>query len=194
MLGFASLFGGGSLEEARSWFEQALPLYRELGDLGALVVMTLTPLTTAALRQHDLDAAEEYASESVELSRGTGWEASALVCYGEVLIEEGDLDGAEAAELRGLRVALEAGLEHWFRPALRDLAHVAVERSQFVLATTLAAASRRNLPAYFLDPSVYEPIEELCRGALGDARYDQLVRQADAMAHDELVGLVDGGD
>jgi predicted ATPase/DNA-binding SARP family transcriptional activator len=190
MLGFASLFGGGSLADARSSFEQALPLYRELGDLGALVVMTLTPLTAAALRQHDLDAAEEYATESVQLASGTGWEASALVCYGQVLIEEGDLDGAEAAELRGLRVALEAGLEHWFRPALRDLAHIAAKRRQFVLATTLAAASRRNMPAYFLDPSIYEPLEELCRGALGDARFDQLVEQADTMTHNELVGLV----
>jgi hypothetical protein len=152
--------------------------------------MTLTPLTAAALRQHDLDAAEEYATESVELSRETGWEASALVCYGQVLIDEGDLDGAEAAELRGLRVALEAGLEHWFRPALRDLAHVAAKRSQFVLATTLAAASRRNMPAYFLDPSIYEPIEKRCRDALGDARFDQLVEQADAMTHDELMSLV----
>lgn len=190
MLGFASLFGGGSLEDARSSFEQALPLYRELGDLGALVVMTLTPLTAAALRQHDLDAAEEYATESLELSSGTGWEASALVCYGQVLIAQGDLDGAEAAELRGLSVALEAGLENWFRPALRDLAHIAANRSQFVLATTLASASRRNLPAYFLDPGVYEPIEQRCRDALGDARFDQLAEQGDAMAHHELMSLV----
>ncbi|HZD86712.1 MAG TPA: BTAD domain-containing putative transcriptional regulator, partial [Gaiellaceae bacterium] len=190
VLGFASLFGGGSLEEARSWFERALPLYRELGDLGALVVMTLTPLTVAALRQHDLDAAEKYATESVELSRGTGWEASALVCYGQVLIEEGDFDGAEAAELRALRVALDVGLENWFRPALRELARVAAERNEVVLATTLAAASRRNMPAYFLDPSIYEPLEQQGRSALGDARFDQLVEQADAMTHDELVSLV----
>jgi predicted ATPase/DNA-binding SARP family transcriptional activator len=190
MLGFASLFGGGSLEDARGRFEQALPLYRELADLGALVVMTLTPLITAALRRHDLDAAEEYATESVELSSGTGWEASALVCYGQVLLAEGDLDGAEVAELRALRVALEAGLENWFRPALRDLAQIAAERGQFVLATTLVSASRRNMPAYFLDPSVYEPIAERCRAALGDARFEQLGEQADAITHHELMSLV----
>ena len=39
----------------------------------------------------DLPAAERYAMEAVEISSGTGWEASALVIYGEALAARGDL-------------------------------------------------------------------------------------------------------
>ena len=43
ILGNAALFAGGELAEARAWLEEAVPLYRELGDIGGLVTLTLTP-------------------------------------------------------------------------------------------------------------------------------------------------------
>jgi predicted ATPase/DNA-binding SARP family transcriptional activator len=193
-LGLASLVGGGSPEEARAWFEEALPLYRELGDLGDLVVMTLAPLTAAALRQNDLQAAERYASEALELASGTGWEAAALVCYSEVLTEQDDLEAAEAALVRALRIALRAGLENWFRMALRDLARTAAERDRSDDAALLLAASRHNMPAYGLDPNVYGPIEERCRHALGHDRFDELAAQGDAMTLDQLMNLAGADD
>ncbi len=66
----------------------------------------LAPLSTIVLKQGDVMAAERYAIEAVELSRGTGWEASALVVYGEALAARGDLASAEAATTRALSVAL----------------------------------------------------------------------------------------
>jgi tetratricopeptide (TPR) repeat protein len=190
-LGFASLFGGGTLAEARHRFEEAIPLYRELGDLGSLVVTVLTPLSTTVLRQGDLPAAERYAMEAVEASSGTGWEASALVIYGEALAARGDLEAADAATSRALRVALNAGLENWFRMALRDLARMAAARGGMEDAALLLGASRRNMPSYGLDPAIYGPLEEQCRDGLGVARFEALAKHGAELTHAQLLDLVD---
>ena len=89
-LGIATLLGGGSMVEARARLEEAVPLLRELGDRGSLVLMALAPLSDVARRQNDLEAAERYATEAVELAAGTGWEAQALVSFGWVLRALGD--------------------------------------------------------------------------------------------------------
>jgi tetratricopeptide (TPR) repeat protein len=190
-LGFAALFGGGSLAEARARFEAARPLHRELGNLGVLVVTVLTPLSTIALRQGDLPAAERYAMEAVELSSGTGWEASALVIYGQALAAMGDPDAADEAATRGLRIALGSGLENWFRMALRYLAETAAARGRLEDAAVLLGASRRNMPAYGLDPAVYGPLEKRCREGLGVDPCLRLVSQGEQMTHEQLVDFVE---
>ncbi len=188
-IGFSFLFGG-SPDEARPWFEEALPLYRELGDLGNLVATTLTPLTMAALLQKDLPAAERYVTEALEVASGTGWEASALDWYGEVLTALGDPEAAEAATVRAFGIALDSGLENWFRWALRNLTRAAAERDRYEDAAVLLAASRRNIPAYGLDPNIYGPVEGRCRDALGDDRFEELGARGEAMTHDQLMDLV----
>jgi predicted ATPase/DNA-binding SARP family transcriptional activator len=190
-LGFASLFGGGTLAEARAHFEEARPLHRELGNFGSLVVTVLTPLSTTVLRQGDLPSAERYAMEAVELSSGTGWEASALVIYGEALAARGDLDAADAASARAVGVALNAGLENWFRMALRERARIAAAHGDMETAALLLGASRRNMPSYGLDPAIYGPLEERCRAGLGSARFEALAEQGAGLTHDELTDMVD---
>jgi tetratricopeptide (TPR) repeat protein len=191
-LGFAALFGGPP-EQARAHFEEALPLYRELGDLCGLVMFTLAPLSAVALRQNDLQAAERYATEAVELAAGTGWQAAALVRYAAVLIEQDAPDAAEAAALRALGVALDAGLEIWFRQAVRELARVAAGDDRYDDAAVLLAASRRDMPAWGLDPAIYGPLAERCRDALGDDEYDRLAARGETMSHDELMTLAGAG-
>lgn len=193
VLGFASL-AGGAVTEARALLEEALPLDRELGDLGNLVIMALTPLTLAALAQGDLDAAERYAAEALEVGRGVGWEASALTCYAEVLSARKDPDAAEAAASRALRVAFETGLETMFRVASKSLARITAERGRYERAAVLLASSRRNMPWYGHDPAFYESVEQQCREALGDDRFEELAGRGRAINHDELLDFVGAGD
>jgi hypothetical protein len=129
--------------------------------------------------------------EAVEASTGTGWEASALVIYGEALAARGDLEAADAATSRALRVALNAGLENWFRMALRDLARMAAARGGMEDAALLLGASRRNMPSYGLDPAIYGPLEEQCRDALGVARFEALAKHGAELTHAQLLDLVD---
>jgi predicted ATPase/DNA-binding SARP family transcriptional activator len=187
-LGFAALFSGRP-GEARTYFEEALPLYQELGDLGGVVLFALAPLSAVALGQNDLESAERYATEAVELAAGTFWQAAALVRYAAVLIEQDAPDAARAAALRALGVALDAGLEIWFRQALRELARIAAGGDHYDDAALLLAASRRNNPMYGLDPAIYGPLEERCRDALGDDEFGRLAARGEATSHDELVTL-----
>ena len=187
-LGFAALFSGRP-GDARTHFEEALPLCRELGDLGGLVLLALAPLSEVALRQNDLQAAERYATEAVELAAGTGWQAMALVRYAAVLIAQEAPDAARAAALRALEVALDAGLEIWFRQALRELACTAADDDRCGDAALLLGASRRNNPYYGLDSAMHGPSEERCRNALGDDEFERLAARGEALSHDELMTL-----
>lgn len=189
-LGFASLFGGGTLAEARAMFEEARPLLYGLGSFGSLVVTVLAPLSTIVLKQGDVRAAERYAMEAVELSGGTGWQASAFVVYGEALAARGDLASADAATTRALSVALNAGLENWFRMALRDLAGTTAARGALEEAAVLLGAARRNLPAWGFDPEMWAPIEERCREGLGLDRFDRLSDEGFRLDHEEAIDRV----
>jgi hypothetical protein len=46
------------------------------------------------------------------------------------------------------------------------------------------------MPALLLDPLVLAPIEEECRDALGDHRFEELRERGSAMSHDELMDFV----
>jgi hypothetical protein len=185
LLGYATLLGG-SPEEALERFDECLPLFRGLGDVGSMVIMGMVPRCEAALRAGHLELAERYATEAVQASVGTAWEAAALVQDAIVLQARGDVAGAEVAARRGLSVALAAGLNQWVRVALRELARSAVRADRLVDAARLYGASRRGLPLPLLEPAVYGSIEARCREGLGDARFERLAAAGASMTESEL--------
>jgi tetratricopeptide (TPR) repeat protein len=185
VLSLVYLFGGGSLDDARRLAERAVALYRELDDTGSLVVMN--PLSVIALRQGDLVAAEKYALDAAAIAAGTGWEATALVNMGEVLLAKGDADGAGITLQRGLLRALDTGLENWFRIALRDLSRVAALNDEPRRAAVLLGASRRNMPQYGLDPDVYESVETACRKVLDEDAFSRATEEGYQMDHAQLL-------
>jgi predicted ATPase len=192
VLAFAEFFGTRNLEKARGLFEEALPIYRELGDLGSMVLMTLGPLCTLCLRMGDVDAAEEYGLEAVA-AVGGGWQASALACLGEVYVATGDPDKAEALERRAIAMALESGIELWFRISARNLALIAMHRGEFAPAARLHGASLQNMPQFGMDPAVYEPIESSVRQALGAHAFERLSEEGRRLGHQEILDIALGG-
>ena len=189
-LSFVHFIGGGSLDEARRLAEEALVLYRELGDVGSQVVMI--PLSAIAVKQGDLQAAERFATDTAAIGAGTGWEASALVNLAEVLFAKEDVDGAEATLRRGVVRAIDTGLENWFRIGLRDLARVAIVKDEPRRAALLLGASRRNMPHYGLDPAIYESVETECRKSLDEDAFSKATDDGYHMNHEQLLVLVVG--
>ena len=45
------------------------------------------------------------------------------------------------------------------------------------------------MPAFGLDPTIYEPIEALCRDALGDLAFELAVDEGRRMSHEQLFSL-----
>jgi hypothetical protein len=167
--------------------EEALMLHRELDDIPGQTV--LNPLPLIALAEGDIEAAQRYASDMVDVAAGTGWHAAALGFLVEALTARGDLTGADDAARRELLEALDAGLESHFRMALRNIALLASRRDDLDRAATLVGASRRGMPRWGLDPRIYSEVEGTCRARLGRERADALMDRGHTMSHTALVEL-----
>ncbi|MEN8239147.1 MAG: tetratricopeptide repeat protein, partial [Actinomycetota bacterium] len=191
LLGFALFFSGQSLHDARRYSEEAQALYRELGDTASQSVMN--PLSAIAVRQGDFASAERYALDVAALAVGTGWEGAALVNLADVFYEQGRIDEATTTLERGVLRSLDAGLENWFRIALRDLARIAVRRRDGRRAALLIGASRRNMPVYGLDPTIHEPIDAFCRSVLGDGEFTLATAEGRDMGYERLMELAIAG-
>lgn len=187
LLSFALVFSGGSLDDARRFSEEAQMLFRELGDTASQIVMN--PLSVIAVRQGDLSSAERYALDAATVAVGSGWEATALVNLAEVFIAQKRLDKASATLRHGVSCALDAGLENWLRIGLRDLAQIAVSRDDARRAALLVGASKRNMPHYGRDPVIYGPIEEYCRAAMGEERFELASQEGHRMGYRGLMTL-----
>jgi predicted ATPase len=184
-MAFARFFGGGSLDEARKLAQEAVHLYRQVGDVAGQIV--INPVSAIALQQGDLVTAERYAGEAAALASGSGWEATALTNLAEVMIAKGALDSAAAMLRRAVTRALDSGLENWFRVAVRDLAQVASRRGDHEEAAVLIAASRRHMPNWGLNPMLYESVENASRSSLGPEAFEEATETGLRMELDELL-------
>ena len=183
VLGFAEWMGFGNLERAASLLKNALPLYRELGDRSSQVVMALTPLCSIALQSGDVDAAETYALEAVEVS--DYWDGSALSSLGDMLGARGNLAEAEAAYRRGLVRSMDVGLENWFRVNVRKLAALAAAQGEHERAASLWGASMPNYPGWGAGIGEQQVAE--ARSGLGHDVFESFAAQGAAWDHDAII-------
>jgi predicted ATPase/DNA-binding SARP family transcriptional activator len=183
VLGFAEWMGFRNLERAAALFGSALPLYRGLGDWSSLVVMALTPLCSIALQAGDVDAAEAYALEAVEVS--DYWDGSALSSLGDALGARGNLVEAEAAYRRGLVRSMDVGLENWFRVNVRKLAALAATQGEDERAAGLWGASMPNYPGWGAGIGDQEVVE--VRSRLGNDAFEALAAQGASWDHDAII-------
>jgi predicted ATPase/DNA-binding SARP family transcriptional activator len=186
-LALLSVFGEGDLTATRVMAEEALLLHRELGDLPGQTV--LNPLPMLALRQADLESAQRYAAEMVQIAAGTGWEAASLSPWVEVLIASGTLEQAQSAAERQLLSALDAGLENHFRMALRNLSLLASRRGEARLAAVLLGGARHNMPHYGAVAEVFAEVRSTCLQTLGADAADAAEAWGGSMTHAELVDV-----
>jgi predicted ATPase/DNA-binding XRE family transcriptional regulator len=123
-------FGHGDLARAAELFEEALAIYRALGDDGGTADV-LVELGQVARAQGDHDRAAALSEEGLQLGRASGDSrviAIALVTLGRVESHRGDADGAIARHEEGLAHFQKIGHGWGSAYALANLAVAALGR------------------------------------------------------------------
>ena len=132
-------FGQGDLARAAELFEEALALYRELGDDSG-VAGVLVELGQVVRAQGDHDRAAALSEESLELNRGLGdprISAIALGTLGRVESHRGNAEAAIARHEEGLALFREIGHQWGSAYTLANLGDVALERGEVERALAL---------------------------------------------------------
>ena len=123
----------GNFSAAFPLYEQALALYRELGNLPG-IGNTLKMLGWSAMRTGDYERADPLLSEGLSVCRQAGepfFVASALAGLGELALRRGQLERAGALLRESLEISRSIG-DKWSIPiALGSLAWLALEKRDF---------------------------------------------------------------
>ena len=131
-------FGQGDLARAAELFEEALALYRALGDVGGIADV-LVELGQVARAQGDHDRAAALSEEGLRLGRASGDSrvvAIALGTLGRVDSHRGDTDGAIACHEESLARFRKIGHGWGSAYALANLAVAALGRGDLERAWT----------------------------------------------------------
>jgi tetratricopeptide (TPR) repeat protein len=133
----------GDVDRAAALGEEALELFRELGDKEN-IARELDRLAGARAAQGDLATARAHADESLALFRELGDRAGSMYPLSKVAWVErlrGDRDRGDALMEDALGLAREAGDTWWAAGLLVDLAETAWERGDLGRAATLGRES-----------------------------------------------------
>jgi predicted ATPase len=139
----STVFFTGDFERAGALGQEALELFRELGDKEN-IARELDRLAGARAAQGDLATARAHADESLALFRELGDRAGSMYPLSKVAWDErlrGDRDLGDALMEDALGLAREAGDTWWAAGLLVDLAETAWERGDLGRAATLGRES-----------------------------------------------------
>ncbi|MFN8474993.1 MAG: tetratricopeptide repeat protein [Anaerolineae bacterium] len=187
-------FAQGDFTAARALHEQALALYREVGDARG-EASSLDNLGVQMLAQGELEAAKGLLEQSASLYRETGDRVglmNVLNNLGEVARTEGDYAAAERYYVDGLALVGQARNSMLVAWLLHNLGHVALYRNDIKRADDLFRESFAAGQEMGFMPVIIACIAGFAAvwGARGDAtRATRLFAAADAMlaeAHSHL--------
>jgi tetratricopeptide (TPR) repeat protein len=140
-------FARSDLDAARAAFAQALPLYRQVGDvLGE--ANCIRGLGGIALARSDHDAAREAFEQALPLHRQLGnvlGEANCIKGLGDIALERSDLDAAREASEQALPLYRQVGDVLGEANCIRGLGNIALAGSDLDAAREAFA---RALPLY----------------------------------------------
>jgi hypothetical protein len=120
------------------------------------------------------------------MGTATGWEGLGPRLVRRVLTTLGDPQAAEPTTVRVLR--FHAGLENWFRWALRNLARSAANGAGARTRPSSSPPPAATCPPT-PDPGPRPDRGAMPRDALGDDRFEELAAHGEAKYHDQLMDL-----
>ena len=179
-------FGQGDLARAAELFEEALALYRGLGD-ESCVAAVLAELGQVARAQGDHDRAAALSEEGLDLGRRLGEPrvaAIALNTLGHVERYRANTKGAIAHHEESLALFREVGHQWGSAYTLANLAVAALERGEIERALVLNEESL----------SIYKELGDkagvaLARINLGDVAHERGDKESAAVHYEEALAL-----
>src|SRR5262249_32390862 len=164
----------GDVAQLRTYCEQCLMMFRELGSQWA-IGFALNNLALAAYGEGNLEHAFTLADESVSLFRriqGEGGLAEVLITLGQILQAQGEVSAAYAALIEALRLAWAVGPRLFAAASMEGLASVVAEHGQGDLAVRLlsvasALRAQMSTPVRPADQAMVDRALATARSLLG---------------------------
>jgi tetratricopeptide (TPR) repeat protein len=201
-LGIASSDHGDHVA-AQSYYEEALAVWRALGDQSSAAA-ALGNLGIVARAQGDLAVARAWYDEALAAHRSSGDKrnvAVTLVNLGELAIEQDDLEAVRGFVVEGLRLCREIGARLESAYAVAAMAQLAQACGEAERAARLegSAAGLREIIGHSLPPSALagheRHLSEL-RASLGEDAFERAFAAGRALSWEQAIAyaLEEGGD
>jgi DNA-binding SARP family transcriptional activator len=187
----------GDFEAAREHQEEALPLFREVGEDG-LAAQTHAFFGMALLREGDHEGARRRFEDVLALGRTIGDRMSiviALFNLAQLALADGDHDAADRGFAEGIVPSRELGDRGNIAHILEALGMVAGARGETLRAARLLGASEalisaiglRGHPYYRPDRALYERIAARVEVSLGEAAFEAALDEGRAMSPEQAI-------
>ena len=179
-------FDRSDQEGARSRYEEALPLYRRVGDVPG-EANCIRSLGDIALRRSDHEGARARYEEALPLFRRVGavlGEASCIRSLGDIALRRSDHEGAQARFEEALRLFRRVGAVLGEANCIRSLGNIAFARADYEEAR---ARYEEALPLYRRVGAVLG--EANCIESLGDIAFRRSDHEAARARYEEASPL-----
>ncbi|HXF59345.1 MAG TPA: tetratricopeptide repeat protein, partial [Candidatus Saccharimonadales bacterium] len=180
------------LVQARTFYEQALALRRELEDRPG-IALTSHGLAVVAYAMGDPAAARALYEEAIAIQRERGnlrSEAAGLNGLGDVALYQGDLAKAREYQNRSLAIQRELGDKSGIAFSLRLLGRVAVREGDLPSARGLLLESLEIFKEVGDTSGVVDVIEAMAELLAAGGHSERALRLAGAaVAHREVIGV-----
>jgi len=187
----------GDVTQLRTYAEQSLATYREMGIEWA-IGFALNNLALAAYLESDLSKAFDYSSEAVLLFRRIQNKlslAEALITMGQILAKQGKTLAAREAFVESLRYASSLGPRILVAGTLEGLAQVILQEgnaTEAVIFMSGAAALRAQMgtPVRPIDMPGLEQTLATARNLLGEETFAPIWSEAQAEPIEKLLSTI----
>jgi len=187
----------GDFEAAREHQEEALPLFREVGEDG-LAAQTHAFFGMALLREGDHESARRRFEDGLALARSIGDRMSIIIAHfnlAQLALADGDYDAAARGFAEGIAPSEEMGDRGNVAHILEALGMVAGARGDDLRAARLLGTSEalistiglRGHPYYRPDRALYERIEAGARTTAGEAAFEAAKEEGRAMSPERAI-------
>jgi DNA-binding CsgD family transcriptional regulator len=175
----------GQFDRARSLLNEALTIYRTLGNTWG-IALVLNLLGQLAFQQGKLSQAEAFLAGSTRLASEIGDRrnvARSHLLLAHLFMLRGEFEAARHGYEEGLATALEGGYKSFVASGLKGLGYVGVAQGLYTWAAILLGAAEplRESSSVPIPADLYERMLRVVRSQLGESAFAQALAEGRTM-------------